>query len=43
LLLKSGKLYRHGSRDTETVTLADEGPQQITISLPFKFPREEYV
>src|SRR5689334_11035250 len=39
LMLKSGKLYRHGSRDTETVTLADEGQQQIAISLHFKFPR----
>ena len=43
LLLKSGKLYRHGSSDKQTVTLADEGAQQITIGLPFKFPREEYM
>ena len=43
LMLKSAKLYRHGSSDKQTVTLADEGPQQITLGLPFKFPREEYV
>lgn len=43
LMLKSGKVYRYGSSDKQTVTLADEGQQQITIDLPFRFPREEYV
>jgi len=43
LMLKSGKVYRYGSSDKQTVTLADEGAQQITIDLPFRFPREEYV
>jgi len=42
LMLKSGKLYRHGTSDKQTVTMADEGPQKIRLDLPFKFPRDEY-
>jgi hypothetical protein len=42
LMLKSGKLYRHGTSDKQTVTMAVEGPQKITLDLPFRFPRDEY-
>ena len=42
VMLKSGKIYRHGTSDKQTVTMAVEGPQKITLDLPFKFPRDEY-